>query len=143
MGWAAAGLVISAYGTSESIRQGKAAADAQKKMGELQQRQADIATYRERIQAVRQARTQRAAIEQQAQAQGVAGSSSATGATSSIASQQAANLSFLDQTQALSRQTSIFAQKAATAQSEAATAKAIGNIGGSIFEAKGGWKSIL
>lgn len=136
--------VYSAYEGFESAKEQKEAAKTQKKAMAIEQQKADIAAYRERIQAVRQARIQRGATLQTAQALGVQGSSSAVGAVSSIGSQLGANLSFLDTTQALSRQESIFQQQAVDAQTRANMAATRGKIAGSIFEQKyGGWKGVF
>lgn len=117
---------------------------AQEKASRVQQQKADIAAYRERVQAVRQARIQRGLTAQSAQTQGVATSSSAVGATSSIASQLGANLSFLDVTQKLSGQESIFQQQSATAQGRAAMAGFRAGLAGEVFKQKyGGWESIF
>lgn len=135
-------LAYSAYSAYESAEAQKEAGRKQKQAIETQQKQADIAAYRERIQAVRQARAQRGATLQAAQAQGVAGSTSTQGAVSSIGSQLGANLSFLDQTQALSRQTSIFSQQAVDLQTEANIAATRGQIAGSIFQQGYGYKQM-
>lgn len=122
------------YQAYEAAKEQKKAARAQVEAEKVRQRQADIQAYRERIKAVRQARAERGAVLQAAQAQGVTGSSGAVGAASSIASQLGANLSFLDTTQALSRQASIFEQAAVSHKSAAAMALAKGKAAQSIFD---------
>jgi len=110
--------------TGGAISQRKAA-KAQAKAQRTQQRIADIKAARERRSQVAEARRARAQIESQAGVSGIQGSSGAIGAQSSVQSQLASNLSFLDNVQSLSQQTSIFNQQAAKAQSNAATAGAI------------------
>jgi len=138
-----AAAVAPTYFQYQSIQEQKKAAEAQQQAQQAAQRRADIAAYRERIQAVRQARAQRGATLQAAQSQGVAASSGTAGAVSSIASQVGANLSFLDATQALAQQESIFRQKAIAAESKAATSAAYGQIAGSIFQAGGGYQRLF
>lgn len=115
------GLVAySAYSAYEGAQASKEAASAQKKSIEVQQRQADEQTYRERVARIREARIRRGQIEASAAATGAIESSGYAGATASIQAQLGSNLSFLDKTQHLSRQASIFEMKAATAKGKAA-----------------------
>jgi len=123
-GLTSAGEIVGDIATGGAISQRKAA-KAQAAAQRTQQRIADIKASRERRKQVAQARQARAQIESQAGAAGIAGSSGAIGAESSVQSQLGSNLSFLDQVQSLSQQTSIFNQQAAKAQSNAATAGAI------------------
>ena len=92
--------------TAVSVDQSRQAAKAQEKAQELSQRRADLEAARARRQQVREARIRRAQIIAQSQAVGGEGSSAEAGATGSLQSQLGANLSFLDQTQQLSRQIS-------------------------------------
>jgi len=131
------------YFQYQSMKQQKEAAKQQQRAQEAAQKRADISAYRERIQAVRQARAQRGATLQSAQSQGVSVSSGAAGALSSIGSQIGANLSFLDTTQALAQQESIFKQNAIAAESKAATYQAYGQIANSIFQTAGGYKRLF
>jgi len=131
------------YFQYQAVRQQQEAAKEQQRAQQAAQRRADIAAYRERIQAVRQARAQRGATLQSAQSQGVSASSGTAGAVSSIASQVGSNLSFLDTTQALAQQESIFRQRAVAAESKAATSAAYGQIAGSIFQAGGGYQRLF
>ena len=117
----AVAAVGSAYMT---YRQGK----AQQKAIRAQQRQADLANARERRNAVRNARIQRASIESQASLTGMTGSSAAAGSISNVQSRLGENLSFLDQMIGLSQQASRANEEAASWASRAGITRAIGGV---------------
>lgn len=94
------------------------AAAAQRESNAIQQRMADVQAARSRRDAIRQARIAQGTIAQGAASSGVITSSGTAGSQASVASQTGSNLSFLDTTQAASKQMSIFNQKAADAQTE-------------------------
>lgn len=124
-----AALFVQISATIESSR-------LQKKALRAEQRQRDIETARSRVSQVREARIKRSKIVAASQAAGGAGGTGEAGAISSLRSQLGANLSFIDQTQQLSRQINIFRQQAATVQ-------AVGTIAGNIFQIGGGFESLF
>lgn len=128
-----AGAAAPTYFQYQAVRAQEEARKEQRRAAAIEQRKADIAAYRERIATIREARARRGETLQAAQTQGVSESSGAKGAVSSIASQLGANLSFLDVTQELSKQESIFRQKAADWQTKATTSAAKGEMASSLF----------
>lgn len=137
----AAGVGVA--GTAVGIHKSREAAEDQRKAQDVQQRIADVEAQRKRALALRQARIQRARIENVAAQTGSEGSSGAIGATQSISTQTNANLSFLDVTSQLANQATAYNRSAANKQSQAATAQAIGAVGqhfgdfGAIYRIKG------
>ena len=131
-GAVAAAQVISAgvavAGTAVSIHQNRQAAKDQEKAQDVQQRIAEVEEQRKRALALRQARIQRARIENIAAQTGTSGSSGETGALQSISNQTNANLSFLDVTSQLANQATAYNRSAARRQSNAATAGAITDV---------------
>lgn len=133
------GLGLAAAGTGYSIYQQQQAAGQQKKARREQQRQQQLQFRRSQIQAARQA--QIAAGRQRAAAAsfGALDTSSVLGGRSAIGSQFGAEAGFATQMSGLSRNISMFQQKAANALTRAGTGQAIGDLGGSIFSAAGGF----
>lgn len=86
------------------------------KNAKLQRRQQDLQQAREKRQLVRQARIVSATAQNNAENQGVAGSSANLGGVGSIQSQLASNMSFLDQYKALSDKMFFNSKEAATYQ---------------------------
>ena len=72
---------------------------AQKKAAKIQGKKADLQNARSRRQQVAQARIQRARTIAQGESQGLSGGSQVAGATSSLGTQAATNVSFLNQLQ--------------------------------------------
>ena len=122
-------LIFGATSTALSIQQQRKATKMRGRSLAAQQRIADIKAARARTKAVREARIRRAEVLTGAQATGTGDTSAAAGAVGSVQSQLGANLSFLDRVGAISRESSIFQQKAVTAGGRAETASAIGGIG--------------
>lgn len=102
---------------------------------------ADIRTARSRRRSIREARIARANIEASAQASGTTQTSSAASGVAGVGTQLAANLSFLDQTQALATESSMFQAKAAKHTSRAQDTAEFTNLvkqGTSMFLSGGG-----
>jgi len=119
------GAVASVGGTIATI-------NAQKRASRLQQQQQQLATRQSQRQAIREAQIRRAQTMSSAQALGAVGGSAVAGGTTSLGSQLGGSLGFSSQMSGLSNQISM-------AQSRAATAGAIANLGGSVFQAAGGF----
>lgn len=128
MGVVTALAVVAAVAAGYSAVQQRKAAKAQRRAIAAQQRQADIANARERRFAVRNARISRASIEAQAAGTGLVGSSSVAASTGNVTSRTNENLSFLDQTLALSQQASSANEAAARYSSRANTGQAVSSI---------------
>ena len=139
------GLLIAAAvaGTAVSIDQQREAAKDQKRARRTQERLQQAKHRRQRRQQIREAQRARSESIAQAQALGMSvgsAKSSAVGqATGSIQSQLAGNLSFLDQAQELTQQTSIFEQRAADHMGRAGIASAVSGLalqGASLYNPK-------
>jgi hypothetical protein len=97
-------------------------ASAQKKAIDAQNRMAAARNNREKRAQLRKARIQQAQIQAQTQAMGgsaMAPGSGTQGATSSVSSNVAANMSFLDQMTSLSSESAKYRQKAVDANTSA------------------------
>jgi len=119
----AAGIAPAAQITS--IDEQKRSGRNQIRASKAQQRLQDIKATRERRAQFRQAQKAQAEIIAGGVASGTSKSSSVKQGVGSVQTQLASNISFLDETIGLNRETSIFNQKAADASSRAATADAI------------------
>lgn len=119
------GAVTSVGGTIASV-------SAQRKASRLQQQQQTLATRRSQRQAFREAQIRRAQTMASAQALGAVGGSAVAGGTASLGSQLGGALGFASQMSGLSNQIGM-------AQNRAATAGALANLGGSVFQAAGGF----
>lgn len=93
---AVAGLVLTAVGTFQSIQSQKKAAKKQDKLNALQ-------AQRERRQAIREARIERAQVLNSGIQVGAGESSAVSGGISSVASQLGSNLGFSNQTEKLGK----------------------------------------
>lgn len=133
------GLGIAAAGTGYSIYQQQQAAGQQKKARQAQERQQQVQYRRSQVQAVRQA--QIAAAQQRAAVATYGGleTSGAFGGRTAIGSQLGAGLGFGTQMSGLSRNISMFQQKAANAFGRAQIGQSIAGLGSSIFSAAGGF----
>lgn len=159
------GLELVAYGAlattaASAYTQYRAAgvqSNALKDQGRLQQEQfalerqkADIENIRQARAAVRQARIARATVINQGADTGTLGSSGVQGGASSVGAQLGANLDFFNEMHGLNDQI-ITTQAArgdaviagAQAQADSAKAGAIGSLGGTVFGAAGGFKTIF
>ena len=130
---AAVGAAFAAKGAIDQKKAAEEAASAREESEKRQQRIRDLQTARERRKQVAQARIQRAQILAGAGAAGTTETSSFVGGTGSISSKAAGNIGFINQTQALSQQASLFNQQAADAQGREAQAQALGGVGKTLF----------
>lgn len=135
LGVLAATSVVSAVMSADAA---KDQARAQRESIASQQRIADVNTARERVQAARQMRIQRAQVLSAASNEGVGGSG-VSGATSSIGSQYGGNVAHMNTMQTFGAQASAANQRAADAGAKAAQWQAIGGLAGSMTS----WNSIF
>lgn len=110
------------------VDQEKAAARDETRARDTQRRIQKIKHNREKRKQAQNAIRARAAAEASAAATGTSNTSMVSGTTSSISSQVASNLSFLDQIQGLTEKQSIFQQKAANHSTNAGVASAASNL---------------
>ena len=139
---AAVALTVTAVSAVGGALESRKAGKAQRASMAIQQRQADIQAARSRYAAVRQARIQRGAMQQQASTQGVGGSSGVLGGVAGLQSSLASEVSTNYQIQGLSQQASAANQRAASAQSNAAIWGAVGGLSSSIFQSVGGFDTL-
>lgn len=130
---AAVALGVTAAGTAVQIQQGRKAAKANAAASALDRQRMNLQSARERREAIKATRAANAQIQQGAENQGAAYTSAAAGGQGSVASQGAANLSFLDQYTTLTDMASIQVGRASRAQGRAAEAGAVADLGWTVF----------
>lgn len=151
------GLAVGAVGTVGQLMQGqearknaRAQAEEMRRQAELEQRKADVVAARNLRQSVRQARIARASIINQGATSGTNESSGVLGGVSSVASQEASNIGFVNRVGSLNSQ--ITASQArqgehsaaiGDAQGTSAIFGAFGNLGGTVFQGAGGFRTIF
>lgn len=126
------GPVAAVIGAVATVGGTIASVSAQRRASRLQQQQQTLATRRSQRQAIREAQIRRAQTMSAGQALGVSGGSGVAGGISSLGSQLGGALGFSSQMSGLSNEISV-------AQNRAATAGALSNLGGSVFQAAGGF----
>lgn len=140
--FAATAAGMSAYQGMQAGEASKKQAEAQARSAEMQERARQeqvkieqLKIERERRKIIREARIQRAGVVAGAEALGVGTSSAATGAISSVRSQETSNTGFMDATQSLSNRAneylgsaSQYSTQALGFQSQAADASAYSNL---------------
>lgn len=136
------GAVIAVVGTGYSIYSQQQAAKQQKKARRAQERQQQLQYRRSQVQSIRQA--QIAAAQQRATAGALGGleTSGVLGGRAAIGAQLGAGLGFASEMSGLSRNISMFQQKAANAMGRAAIGQSIAGLGGQMFTAGGGFESL-
>jgi hypothetical protein len=103
-----------AVGATASVVGTVGAISAQRKAAKVDRKRQEVASSRERRQAIRQFQIQRAQTSTIAQASGAMGSSSVMGGMSGLGSQLGSGLGFQGQMTALSQQYAGYAQRAST-----------------------------
>jgi len=124
---------VAVVGTIGSAIAANKQADAQKDSIRAQKRIADVNTARERVQAARQMRIQRAQVLASAGNEGIGGSG-VSGAVSSIGSQFGGNIANINTMQTLGAQASAANQRAVDAGAQAANWQAIGGVAKSFIK---------
>jgi type II secretory pathway pseudopilin PulG len=120
----ATAVIAAAGATASTVMSGAAQRDAMK----LQQKQQALEAAKQKRDMIRQTRIAYATAQSNAENQGVAGSSSALGGAGSIRSQLSGNLSFLDQSNALSKQITSANMSASSWASTASMFSAAGDL---------------
>jgi hypothetical protein len=133
------GVGLAVAGTGYSIYSQQQAAKQQKKARRAQQRQQQLQTRRSQVQSIRQA--QIVAGQQRASAAALGGleTSGVLGGRAAIGSGLGAGLGFASEMSGLSRNISMFQQKAANAMGRAQIGQSIANLGTSIYSSSGGF----
>jgi acyl CoA:acetate/3-ketoacid CoA transferase alpha subunit len=133
------GVGLAVAGTGYSIYSQQQAAKQQKKARRAQERQQQVQYRRSQIQAARQA--QIAAGQQRAAAAGLGGleTSGVLGGRAAIGSGLGAGLGFASEMSGLSRDISMFSQRAANAMGRAQIGQSIAGLGQQMFAAGGGF----
>ena len=136
---AVVGIGLAAAGTGYAIYSQQQAAKQQKKARRAQERQQALQARRSQIQAARQA--QIAAAQQRSAAAALGGleTSGAFGGRAAIGSGLGAGLGFSTEMSGLSRNISMFQQKAANAIGRANIGSSIAGLGTSIYGSSGGF----
>lgn len=150
LGLSAAGTVMQMEARSDAKDAARRRADAQAQQAALEQKRADIANARQLRTAIRQARIARASLVNQGANAGTSFSSGVVGGAGSVVSQSNANVGFFNQmgevnagiTDTQRAQAAAMADYGA-AQGDAAIGGALGNLGGTIFQSAGGFKTIF
>lgn len=139
---AAVGTAIAIGGAVGQMSAASKQAKAAKKANRFERQKNELQSARQKMEAVREGRRSAATAAQNAENQGVAGSSIGQGGVGSIISQTNSNLSFLDRYGYMSDQASKFLQKSADYQAKGQMWGAIAGIGEKIAShgsfAKGG-----
>lgn len=136
-------IAITAVSTAASIYSTQKAGRAQQRSFEAQQRKAEIENVRQARQAVRQAALQRSAMINQAANTGGMGGSALAGGTSSVQSQLGGNLNFMASIAEENTAITNASMDAARYSSNAAVFGQVGQLAGTIFSAKGGFKELF
>lgn len=126
-------LGVAAVGTGYSIYAGERANKQAKAAATAEQARNDLRAARERRDAIRAARVAYGSVAQSAENQGVSASSSALGGQSSITSQIASNISFLDADKFYADQAGQALGKMQTWRSRASTAGDVAGFAMSVF----------
>lgn len=137
------GLAVSAAGAYMQHEAAQDAADAQRSQADAEQRRADIQHARQVRAAVRQARVARGSIINQGALGNTSQSTGVLGGVASVGSQLNSNLSYLNESAANAKDYAAASARIGEAQADAATAGAIGSLGGTIFSGAGGFKTIF
>jgi len=119
---------IAVAGLAISAKQGSRSEKSLRSANRIRQVQSDVATMQERRNQIREARIRRGQILAAAGASGVSQSSSEMGAVSSIQSQLASNVGFLQGTRQRSNLISMYNQRSASSQSRQQMAGTVTNL---------------
>lgn len=132
---AAVGAVATVVGTVASIHEQRKAGKEAKKANQFERQKASLQSARQKMEAVREGRRALAEVQQNAENQGVSGSSVGQGGAGSVYSQTNSNLSFLDRYGYFSDQASRFLQKSANSRNQAGMWQAVAAAGQKVSNA--------
>jgi hypothetical protein len=135
---AVAGAGAAVYGTTQSVKAQKRAANAQIGIAREQQQQQEASYRRQQRASVREAQIRRAQGMATAQSAGVVGSSVSGGGVASIGSQAGSALGFGSQLSGLSSNITNLGISASGFQQQANMFSGIAQIGGNVFQAFNG-----
>lgn len=139
---AIAGLAVSAVGTLASVQEQRKAGRAAQRQYEAEGRKAEVQNIRSVRQQIREARLAQASMTNVAAQTGGMGGSGLAGGVSSVGSQLAGNLNYMQQIAKENTAIGAAAAEGAQAMSNAAVYGSIGQLGGTIFSAMGGPKAL-
>lgn len=142
-GIAAVSLVVGAASAKKARDEQKAAQKDDKRAQREQRAMAAQQAAQERRQQVREERVRRAQIMQASASSGVSGSSGEIGATSSLSTQLGSNLGYNLSMGDMANRSSSYMQSAAGHRSRAADYAMVQQFSTSIFQAAGGFNSLL
>lgn len=140
---AAAAIVLSLWGTAESLEQGREAARAQESQIRAQRAVDTAKASREKRAALREKRIIQAQLAQSAQASGVSGSSGALGAAGVLSTSFAVNQGFAAGLQEARNVTDDAIIRQTRAQLGQQLGQSVANIGFDIFRSQGGFSSLF
>lgn len=126
-------LAVSIYSKVETAKDQKKSNDEIRVQNRLDQRKTDIRNARERVNVVRKARIARAQVLAAAENTGGGSGSGVVGGVSSIGSQVAGNLGFVNQISGIDTSINASRGRQGSALSSAARSQAIGGLADSIF----------
>lgn len=129
------GPVAAVIGAVASVGGTVASMSAQKKAAKASKKQQDLSTTRSNRQAIREAQLQRAQTVAAGASMGALGGSALAGGLGSLGSQLGSGLGFSSQMSGLSADIEKF-------QNRAATWGAVASMGGSLFQAGGGFDGL-
>lgn len=129
VGALAVGVGVAAVGTIEGAKASKKAAKATQEQTAIQRQQAQLQGMRQRMDAIRTGRQALAQVQQNAENQGVASSSTALGGEGSVVSQMMSNVSFLDSYNNMTDKAELAADRAAKYKGKADMWGAVTNFG--------------
>lgn len=131
-----------AVGTIASAQQQRKAGQAAQRQYEAEGRKAEVQNIRSVRQQIREARLAQASMTNVAAQTGGMGGSGLAGGVSSVGSQLAGNLNYMQQIAKENTAIGAAAAEGAQAMSNAAVYGSIGQLGGTIFSAMGGPKAL-
>lgn len=139
----AAVVALAAYGNKEARVGRHEARDNRIQQFEKEKRRAEIANLREVRQQLRASRLAQAQIANQAAVSGTSGSSRDQGALSSVASQTAGSISYVNQQSSINEGILNNQIGAVSGETRMAEGAAWGNLAGTIFAGSGGWGEVF
>jgi hypothetical protein len=129
-----AGIGAMVVGTVMGIKEQRKAGKEAKKANQFERQRANLQSARQKMEAVREGRRAMAEVQQNAENQGVSGSSVGQGGAGSVYSQTNSNLSFLDQYGYYSDQASKFLQQSANSKNKAGMWQSVAAAGEKVVD---------
>jgi hypothetical protein len=142
MGILEVAAVIGAVSSVASAQQQSKAGKAQQRQYEAEQRKSEVQNIRSVRQQIREARLAQASMTNVAAQTGAMGGSGLAGGVSSVGSQLAGNLNYMQQIAKENTAIGAAAAESAQAMSNAAVFGSVGKLSGTIFEGEGGYAAL-